>query len=190
MKRTGLIRLGGLAAMVGGVAWTAVFLLGDLLIRYLPLGPIERGIQTGSIQGPVLVLLVVAAIAVIAAIASLHTLQSQRDALLGTLVASLTAFVGLVMGLVSWHLMRVATTPGPEVILLIMGLVVATLGIVALGIITIAARVLPRWGGAALIAGSPLFVFLWPLMGVPWVVVGYAVFRAGSRLTEQPSRVR
>jgi hypothetical protein len=33
-------------------------------------------------------------------------------------------------------------------------------------------------------------VFLWPLMGVPWALVGYAVFRAATRLPEQPSRVQ
>jgi hypothetical protein len=31
---------------------------------------------------------------------------------------------------------------------------------------------------------------LGPLVGVPWVVVGYAIFRAAGRRTERPSRVR
>jgi hypothetical protein len=181
--------LGGLAAMVGGVAWTTLWLLGDLLVRPLSLGSIKT-IQTGSIMGPAIVLLVVGIMAAIAAIAALQTLQSQRDALLGTLVASLTAFGGLAMGLVSWYLRHLTTNPGPEFILLIMGLMVAAVGIVALGVLTIAARVLPWWGGAALIVGSPLLAFLWPLIGVPWVVVGYAIFRAASPQTQQPSRVQ
>ena len=76
---------------------------------------------------------------------------------------------------------------------------------------------LPRWCGAAVIAGSPPFVFLafmivnfvemrlsslglpsevpggigwgmlWVLAGVPWALVGYAIFRAGP---QQPSRVQ
>jgi hypothetical protein len=78
-----------------------------------------------------------------------------------------------------------------------------------LGIATITAQVLPRWAGAALKAGSPSsvgleFMFLavlgaaailsgeivWVLAGVPWVLVGHAIFRAGAGLPEQPSRVR
>jgi MFS family permease len=75
--------------------------------------------------------------------------------------------------------------------LFLIGLLVATVGILALGVATIAARKLPWWCGAALIAGSPpIALFLGPLMGVPWVLVGYAVFRAGSRQTERPSQVR
>jgi hypothetical protein len=33
-------------------------------------------------------------------------------------------------------------------------------------------------------------LFLRPLVGVPWALVGYAIFRAAARQTEQPSRVR
>ena len=63
-------------------------------------------------------------------------------------------------------------------------------GIVGLGILTINAEVLPRWCGVALIVGSPPFALLWPLVGVPWIVVGYAIFRAGVRRHVQPSRVQ
>jgi hypothetical protein len=84
-------------------------------------------------------------------------------------------------------------------------LVVATVGLLALGMVTITERVLPWWCGAALIVGSPLGValgilLLWPLgldetaivlpLGVGWLVVGYAIFLAGSRQDERPSRVR
>jgi hypothetical protein len=93
--------------------------------------------------------------------------------------------------------------------LLIVGVLAASVGIVGLGIATISAQVLPRWAGAALIAGSPPavgleFMFLavlgaaailsgeivWVLAGVPWVLVGVALLRAGSRQTHQRSRVR
>ncbi len=73
----------------------------------------------------------------------------------------------------------------------------ATLGGIGLGALTIAVGVLPRWGGVALIVGSlslqpaallgELFV---ALAGVAWALVGFAIFRTGTRLPEQPSRVR
>lgn len=95
------------------------------------------------------------------------------------------------------------------IILLIVGVGAASVGVVGLGIVTLGAQVLPRWCGVAVIAGSPPsvgleFVLLgslgaaailpgtiaWTLVGLPWVVVGFAVFRAATRLPEQPSRVQ
>jgi hypothetical protein len=83
-----------------------------------------------------------------------------------------------------------------------MGLLAASAGIIALGVVTIARGTLPWWCGVALIAGSPLSVlfglaFIGLLgevvmvpVGLGWVVVGYAVFRAAARLRERPARVR
>ena len=189
MKRTSLTRLGGLAAMVGGVAWVTLWLLGDWLVIHLPLGPIERPIQSGSIQGPVMNLLVVGAMAAIIAIAVLHASQSQRYRSLAML-ATLTATVGLVMYLVGWLVFERTVPIAVAATLITVGLLLASVGIVGLGIVTIRARVLPWWCGAALIVGSPLFAFLWPLIGVPWVLAGYAIFRASTRQAQQPSRVR
>jgi hypothetical protein len=190
MKRTSLIRLGGLAAMVGGGAWVALWLLGDWLVRQLPLGPIESHIQSGSIQGPILNLLVVGGMAAIIAIAVLHASRSERYGSLAVL-ATLTAAVGLVMGLVGWLVFERTVPLAVAATLVTVGLLLASVGIVGLGIVTIRARVLPWWCGVALIAGSPpSAAFLWPLMGVPWMVVGYAVLRAAGDPPQQPSRVR
>jgi hypothetical protein len=187
MMRTGLILLGGLAAMVGGIAWTTLFLLGYLLIRYLSLGSIEKAVQKGSLQAPVLTVLLVGAMA---AIVALHALHRERYGLLGAL-ASLAAFVGLGMIPVIW--LYLAGPHIPMLLTLAVGMVcllAATGGIVVLGIVTIQAEVLPWWCGAALIVGSPPFAVLWPLVGVPWIVVGFAIFRAGVRQPAQPSRVQ
>jgi hypothetical protein len=189
MMRTGLILLGGLAAMVGGIAWTTLFLLGYLLIRYLSLGSIEKAVQKGSLQAPVLTVLLVGAMA---AIVALHVLHREREGYgwPGTL-ASLAAFVGLGMIPVTW--LFLAGPHIPMLLTLAVGMVcllAATGGIVVLGIVTIQAEVLPWWCGAALIVGSPPFAVLWPLVGVPWIVVGFAIFRAGVRQPAQPSRVQ
>ena len=179
--------------MVGGVAWTAVFLLGDMLVGLLPAGPIERGVQTGSVQGPVLNLLVVGAMAAIVAIAALHTSQSQRS-LRSVALASLAAFVGLAMCLVGYGIGYARDDfflAFPDtLVLVVVGLLVATVGIIALGIIITGTKVLPWWSGVSLACGSPLFAFLWPLIGVPWVVVGYAIVRAAGHRSQQPSRMR
>ncbi len=124
-----------------------------------------------------------------AAVAALHVLQRESYGLRGA-SASLAAFVGLAL-----MLSRSFVGPVREVFLL--GLLVAAVGIVILGMATLEAGVLPWWCGAALIAGSPLVGFLlylfselaW-LLGVAWALVGFAIFRAGTRHTEQPSRVR
>ena len=185
--RIGLIQLGGLAAMVGGIVWTALFLLGDLLVRILSLGSIEKAIQKGGLEFPVFNLWLLGAMA---AIVALHVLQRGHYGSQGAL-ASLAAFVGLAMIPVIW--LYLAGPSIPMLLTLAMGIVcllAATVGIVVLGIVTIQAEVLPRWCGVALIAGSPPFAVLWPLVGVPWIVVGFAIFTAGVRQSEQPSRVR
>jgi apolipoprotein N-acyltransferase len=104
------------------------------------------------------------------------------------------------------------------------GVLVATIGLIALGAFTRVAGVLPWWCAVALIVGSPLSLVLewvlvrmllgtlwpiepnmepnrpiswdiietisWAVFAVPWIVVGFAVFRAAGRRTEQPSTVR
>jgi hypothetical protein len=219
MKRIGLIRLGGLAAMVGGVAYAVQGFLALPLVRLLVPAdgvamdpalkeegiPPERVIPGGRIIEDInivsFVLLLLGAMAVIVA---LHALQ--RDLYrpgawerygLGALT-SLTPLVGIALILVGdlgdiggVRYQVLASLRPAAMNLFLIGLLVATIGILALGVATIAARKLPWWCGAALITGSPpVALFLGPLMGVPWVLVGYAVLRAGGRRTQQPPRVR
>jgi hypothetical protein len=201
MKRTGLIRLGGLAAMVGGVASATLGLLYALQARGVTLDSTEKALQKGHYETPVSTMLLVG---VLAAIGALQAIQRERYSRQGAL-AAMVAFVGLLLIPVGW-LMPFIAVAAP---LVIMGVLAASVGIVGLGIVTIKAGVLPRWCGAAVIAGSPPFVGLefvfssllvaaailpgeiaWALAGVPWVLVGYAIFRAGGHVSEQPSRVK
>ncbi len=177
--------------MVGGVAYASGALLGPLPQRYpwirITLGG-EETLEGGSLF---FLSLLVGAMAAIAAIAALHVLEGNGVLHKGALVASsVVAFVGVALILVG--------ELGLSMNSLFYGLLVASLGILALGIATIAARVLPWWCGVALIAGSPLGMFVMMMVsvmlsamgGVAGMLVGYAILRAAARRHEQPSRVR
>jgi hypothetical protein len=217
VKSGNLIRLGGLAAIVGGAASAGLGLLYVLQVQGVTFGSIESALRKGNYENPVLTVLL---FGVMAAIAALHAVQRQHYGSPGAL-ASLVTFVGVTMT-VGGNLLGelVPTAAAVAMILLIVGVPAASVGVLGLGIVTIRARVLPRWCGVALIAGSPPVVWaellivgivmailgflglptvvpgdigfggLWTLVGVVWVLVGYAVFRAGGRQTQQPSRVR
>jgi drug/metabolite transporter (DMT)-like permease len=194
VKRADLIRLGGLVAMLCG----ALYVVG----RY----------RSSLEAGPPFVLLLVAAMVATGCVAFL--LQRERYGRPGVL-ASLVSFVGL--ALVLWANQVINSIRGTDpradwaFTALILGILAATVGLVVLAIVTTNARLLPWWCGVALVAGSPFGVLLlmmppsmfsesllegpWQLavealVGVPWVLVGYAVFWAGSRRSEQHSRVR
>jgi hypothetical protein len=185
--------------MVGGVVYAGVGLIEERLAEYL--------YYMGNIgDGFVAVLLPLGAMA---AIAALHALHRERYGLPGALV-SLTAFIGLALATGALTVGVISTFPALDSLFntLLIGLLVATVGIALLGGLTIATGMLPWWCGVALIAGSPVGVFVMmipsaalggalplggvfqALGGVPWVLVGFALFRAGGRQTQQPSRVR
>jgi hypothetical protein len=205
--RIGLLRLGGLVAMVGGLAATTLGLLYVLQERGVMLGFIDKTVRKGAYEGPVGNMLLVGALA---AIVSLHFIQRRRYGKLGAL-ASASSVGGIAMVVIGF---LVSGSPSDTVFyvgigMLIVGVVVGSTGVVLLGIATITARVLPRWCGIALIAGSPpgvaiMFSVLaslvaarilpgeigWALAGIPWIAVGLAAFLAAGRRTEQASRVR
>jgi len=208
-----LIRLGGVAAMVGGAASATLGVLTVLVlgVKYEIPGSIERAIQKGGYEPPVLNMLLFGALA---AIAALHIVQRRHYGRWGAF-ASFAAFIGLVLLPVGWLVAVAWLVAGPSftpaliTAVLVVGVLAASVGIVGLGIVTMSAGVLPRWCGIALIAGSPpgvgiLFLFLsplgmagilpgeavWELAGILWIAVGYAIFRTAARRTERPARVR
>jgi len=177
MTRTGLIRLSGLAVMVGSAIFALVLLLGPS-------------------NGPIFyLLLVVVGVAVVAMAALLRRTRYGKLAV----QASVGSWVGLAFTSISLpFVIQDFDALVPAFILLIGALVL----IVALGtlvVLCIATNVLRWWGGAALVVGPLIFyfastVFFSPsvnsLIGVAWVIVGYAIFRAATRQARQPSRVR
>jgi MFS family permease len=140
-------------------------------------------------------------VAMMAVIAALHFLQRGKEGygLRGT-VSSVASFVGVALilggaliGYVSQDWLLATNLMGG-------GLVVSTIGVAGLAIVSLLARVVPWWGGAALIAGNPFLPLVWfsplgPHLGgiwlvvVPWVVVGVAVLIAARRRTQRPARV-
>ncbi len=201
-----LIRLGGLAAIVGGAGSATLGLLYVLQVQGVALGSIENALQKGNYENPVLTVLL---FGVMAAIAALHAIQRQYYGSVGAL-ASLAAFVGVAMSVGGNLVGELALAMAPvAMLLLVVGILAASVGVVGLGLVTLEAQVLPRWCGVALIAGSPPavgleFMFLgllgaagilpgeivWALVGVPWVLVGYSLFRAGTHRPLQSSPVR
>ena len=192
MKRIDPVRLASLVAMVSGVAYATLGLMTWLCSPNCPR-------SSGYV---VLAFFVLLAFGAMAALASLHAIQRHRYGLLGTL-AFLVAFVGVAMIFVSEFRSLIMAlwqgSPGAGGVswLFIIGLLVATVGLIAYGVASLTAAVLPWWCGLALIAGSPLvgfFLYLFSpvedsLVGVPWVLVGYAIFRS-STSARRSSRVR
>jgi hypothetical protein len=202
MKRSILVRSGALVVMASSVAYATLGLVAQVGWRWQLNLP--EVIQFGYYRLEPLFLL-----CVMAAIALLHFLQREHYAsffgslprphagrLLGALVF-LLAFGGVAMILVE----RLSALVSPEAVtpfwLFFIGVLVATVGIISYGVLTIGTGVMPWWCGVAIMAGSPLSSFVlylfgdleW-LLGVPWALVGYAIFRVARRRTEQPSRVR
>jgi hypothetical protein len=130
-------------------------------------------------------LLVVVSLALVAIVG---LLRETRHGGLGivvcgvSLVGVVLVFVGLLLGFAG-------------IFVIILGVFVTTGSLVVLAILTSGTNTLPWWSGVALVAGGLSFILVFlpfpeSLMGVPWVVVGYAIFLAAGRLPEQPSRVR
>src|SRR5918994_5225187 len=184
-----IIRLGGLVAIVGGLAATTLGLLYVLQSWGITLDFTAKGLLKGGYEGPVGNMLLVG---VVAAVAALHFIQRRRYGRLG-LLASASAIGGIAMVVIGFLVSGLDSDTAffLGIGLLTVGVVVGSTGIVILGIVTITARVLPRWCGIALIAGSPpgvgiLFMAIiplvvmvgnlppgsgqigWALAGIPW----------------------
>jgi len=185
--------------MVGGVVYAGVAMMEVRLAEYL--------YYMGNIgYGFVAILLPLGAMA---AIVALYALHRERYGPAGA-VLCLTAVLGLALATGALTLGTISTRPDLDmlVMVILIGLLVATVGIVLLGGLSVAWQALPRWCGIALMIGSPFGVFLTmipsevlagasplgrafqALGGVPWAVVGYYIFRAAGRRTERPARVR
>jgi hypothetical protein len=142
--------------------------------------------------------LLVGAMAATLAIAALYAPRRDIYGVLGTL-SSVAAFVG-----VSLTLWGELGSP----VAAVLGLFVGSVGVLALGLVTMVVGELAWWCGVALIVWgwALVFLLLLPMMGVlappfpvswggvlagvTWIVVGFGVFRAAGRRTERLQRER
>lgn len=188
-----LIRLAGLVAILGGVAWVALWSAGGLLGKLLrPLGVLSENMFFADNIVFVALFLGVAAV-----VAALYVLHRRRYGWVGTLAAfaTLAALLMLTVFVVAGYGAEgPAGDPFPILLnfFLSTGLLLTSVGLLALGIATIRAKVLPWWCGVALIVGSPpagigLSSFMWVAgnaalvpVGIAWILVGYAVLRANT----------
>ena len=201
MSSTDLVRWGGLAAVVAGLAYA----LGGVVELFAP----QQEVFTSFSDYLIEVVSFVAVLGTLGAIAGLHALQRGKSGRLGT-AGFLTTFVGYILLLVA-TLLRLTEGRGdgvPSLVLLSLGFLATLVGLVLLGIPTLRAWVLPRWCGVLLIVGLPvgfillvilgvvlgigdvlLGILLTVLLAVVWALVGYALLAASrSALVEQPDR--
>ena len=136
MRSSSLIRLGGLAAMVGGVVYAGVaFIVEQPLAEYLYyMGNIGFGF-----------IAVLSPLGAMAAIATLHALQRQRFGLRGALVSQMAVVVlALATGALTVGVFSTSQAIDPLFNALVIGLLVASAGIALLGGLSISTGMLPR----------------------------------------------
>jgi hypothetical protein len=179
MNRTNLIRLSGLATMAGSVVFALV----------LVLRPWLNSMLAEAVTLPMFFLLLV--VVSLALVAIVGLLREARHGWLEiaacgvSLVGVVLVFMGVLLGFAG-------------IFVIYVGVLVATGGLVVLATLTTGTNTLPWWGRVALMVGGPSFIlvrYLYhpledSLMGVPWLVVGFAIFRAAGREPVQPSQLR
>ena len=142
VSSSSFIRWCGLAAIIGAIAYASLGLLARLYIRlYSPSEPWDVPPVLGYIERMLPLLLLLGAAA---AIAGLHRVQREHYGLVGAL-ASLTAFVGVAL-IVVGSVMEASAGPAfePSHLFLISGLLIASIGLLALGVVIIVVRALLR----------------------------------------------
>ena len=175
MSSSDLVRWGGLAAMLAGLAFIA-----DILF-----------VLTVPEAGWTNVAYIVAALLLVVGMVGLHALQKVNYGRIGrggfwtVVVASLAQVVGLIVFLL-----------GSEVLIWLVfpvGFLVVPVGLVLYGAATLQARVLPRWCGLGLIIVPPVTVVLGDyggvLFGLLWLALGHVLWSRREVSAQRPSRV-
>lgn len=197
MSSSNLIRLGGMAAVVGGVLWLA----GGLIALMIGANSQDPASFSSLVEG----IFTVAFIGTLAGIAGLHVRQASSYGLLGT-AGSVAAFTGIASMSASTGASALIgpTSVGNPILdsLFFLGFLIAVVGFVLLGIATLRVRVLPRWCGILLILFLPVVAALGAslggfgagiVQGTVWLALGYLLWseRSTSRSTstQRTSRV-
>ncbi|HZY66460.1 MAG TPA: hypothetical protein VFE21_11350 [Rubrobacteraceae bacterium] len=180
-----LVRWGGLAAVLAGVAWAVAG-----IVHFAMVYP-EAG--AGPLDSTAMYLIesahAVAEAGMLGALLGLRALQAPAYGRLGAAGFAL-AFLGSAL---LCAITVIATITGDALGETVLGSIFVSgvlgwfVGFPLLGIATLRARVLPRWCGVLLLAYFPLFVFLlasygWGglAFGLLWLALGYAILSRGS----------
>jgi hypothetical protein len=181
MTRSDLIRWGGLAAMLAGVAFAGFALLGmaaggpNALLPQLSFA-LAFGLLAVGFVG-------------------FHALQKADYGLIGRVAY----YILVVVLSVEFFARLVITLSGSESFywILDIGTVGVLLGFVLYGVATLRARVLPVWCGVLIIICLPVRIAMFPVdpwglvvLGVLWLALGYALWSRREAVAAQPSRVR
>jgi len=189
MKRTILIRLGGLAAMVGGMLLVAA----PLGARYFP-----QAMQGFAMEA----FLVVALLLVPVGMVGFHAIQSRNYGRIGRagFWISVAGPLAVALGAVSY--LWWGSVFGSSVLWLAfpVGPLVLLVGFVLYEVATLRANVLPPWCGAVFIVAVPAalgastlraFASVFIVFGLAWLALGYALWsHRSSHVVERGSRVR
>lgn len=197
MPSSGLIRGGGLAALVSGI----VSVIGDVLRLFVDVESAESA--TTALYTFVFLMYLVGAALLLLGLVGLYVSQSEETGVLG-LVGFLGAFLGTVLlaGTLWFELfitpaLAVENAGLAEAELGLAGFILAfllvILGWLLFGVATLRARIYPRWAAILLIVGVVLSFFPIPLSGVVFSVavawMGFTLFTRRGATAEQPSRV-
>jgi hypothetical protein len=186
MSSSDLIRWGGLAAMLGGLAYLVSVLLGFLVSETTT--TIVHFLADSFAVVPVLLILV--------GMVGFHTLQKANYGGMGR-----GGFYTVLVGLLAQVLGTISHLSGSEALdwlVFPVGIVLMIAGLVLYGAATLQARVLPRWCGLGFVVVPPLVIVLEVLLegygevvfGLLWLAVGYALWSRRGTAEERPSRVR
>ena len=180
-----VIRWGGLAAMIGGVLWMAVF----AVFASRPSGP-GSAPPYRSFEG-LSVPCLISAVLIVAGLVALHAHLRGTYGGLGT--------AGFVLASVGTAVL-VLVVVGAPFLLSRLGALGLLLGSALMGVAALRASVRLRWGGTTLVVGSLAF-FLFDTEGArvwfalpyggAWLLVGYLLLRSGGvEAARPPTRVR
>jgi hypothetical protein len=162
---SGFVRQGGLASVLGGVAYATGIALWSL-------GGFDHWLERAN--AGFLSVLMLGVLAALAALARLYASRRENEAYrrLGLLV-SLTTFVGVALLFSGTFIEAFVGPPAQQgtpferdlgrfvPLFAVAGMLGATGRLLVLGALTLASEVLPRWYGAMLFVGSPPFTSSW-----------------------------
>ena len=137
------------------IIWLAVVLMA--LVTALPIAFLAQWWRHLVRYDVSIVSTILPLVGMVAGVAALHFVQRGKERYgLGGTISSIASLIGVALIVVGILIGRVTQDWVPATTLMGFGLWAATIGLVALAIVTIYAGVVPWWGGVALIVGNPL----------------------------------